>query len=63
VHRVTKRLMWGLAFLLAFALIWRRTRIVIWVPVSPWQLLLLFLVLAVVVYFVFEGLLGRSDGR
>jgi hypothetical protein len=63
VHRVTKRLLWGLAFLFAFVLIWRRTRIVIWVPVSLWQLILLFLGLAAAVYFVFGVLLGRSDSR
>jgi hypothetical protein len=63
VHKVTKRLLWGLAFLFAFALIWRKTRIVIWVPLSLWQLLLLFLGLAVVIYLVFEVFLGRSRSR
>ena len=63
MHKVTKRLLWGLAFLFAFALIWRKTRIVIWVPLSFWHLLLLFLGLAVAIYLVFEVLLGRSRSR
>ena len=63
MHKVTKRLLWGLALLFAFVLIWRKVRIVIWVPLSSWQLLLLFLGVAVAIYLVFEILLGRSDRR
>jgi hypothetical protein len=62
VRNITKRLLWGLAFLFAFILIWRKVRIVFFVHVSLWQLLLLFLALAVGIYVLFEILLGRSDG-
>jgi hypothetical protein len=44
----------------AFVLIWRRVRIVFFVHVSFWQLLLLFLGLAFGIYLLFEILLGRS---
>jgi len=63
VHKVTKRLLWSLAFLFAFVLIWRKMRIVILVHLSLWQVVLLFLGLAVVIYLMFEMLLGRSDSR
>ncbi len=63
MHKVTKRLLWSLAFLFAFVLIWRKMRIVILVHLSLWQVVLLFLGLAVVIYLMFEILLGRSDSR
>jgi len=61
MRRITQRLLWALAFIFAFALIWRKVRIVFLVRVSVWQLLILFLGLAVAIYWVFELLLGRSD--
>jgi hypothetical protein len=54
-------LLWGLAFLFAFVLIWSRVRIVFFVRVSFWQLLLLFVGLALGIYLLFEILLGRSE--
>jgi hypothetical protein len=61
VHRATKRLLWSLAVVFAFVLIWRKIRIVVFVKVGFWQLLLLFLGLAIGIYVVFEILLGRSE--
>lgn len=63
MHKVTKRLLWSLAFLFALVLIWRKVRIVILVHLSLLQVFLLFLGLAVVIYLMFEILLGRSDSR
>ena len=63
MRNLTKRLLWGLAFSLAFVLIWRKIRIVMFVHVTFWQLLLLFLGLAVAIYLVFEVLFGESDSR
>lgn len=60
MRSITRRLLWGLAFVFAFVLIWRRVRIVFFVHVSFWQLLLLFLGLAFGIYLLFEILLGRS---
>ncbi len=51
-----------LAVLIAFWLIWSKLRIVIWVQASFWQLLLLFAVLAVVLYLVIDHLLNRTRG-
>jgi len=61
VRKVTRRLLWALAFLLAFVLIWRKLRIVVLVRVTFWQLILLFLLLAAAIYVVFEMLLGKSE--
>ena len=58
MRRVTQRLLWAVAFLFAFVLIWRKVRIVFFVHVGFWQLLLLFLGLAVGIHLVFEILLG-----
>lgn len=55
---ITKRLLWGLAFLFAFYLIWQKVRIVVFVRLSFNQLLLLFVGLAVAIYVIFEVLLG-----
>ena len=61
MRSITKRLWLGLAFLFAFVLIWRKVRIVFFVHVSFWQLLLLFVGLAFGIYLLFEILLGRSE--
>jgi len=63
LHQVTKRLLWALALLFALVLIWRKVRIVFFVHVDLWQLALLFLILALAIYLVFESLLGRSSSN
>lgn len=57
MRKATKRLLWGLAMLFAFVLIWQKTRIVVVIRASFAQLLLLFVALAVVIYIVFDILL------
>jgi hypothetical protein len=52
-----------LALLFALVLIWRKVRIVFFVHVDLWQLALLFLILALAIYLVFESLLGRSSSN
>ena len=61
MRRLTKRLLWGLAFVFAFVLIWQKIRIIIVIRASFWQLLALFVGLAFAIYLVFEVLLGRSE--
>jgi len=63
MRTLTRRLLWGLAFVFAFVLIWQKTHIVIFIRASFWQLLVLFLALAVAIYLVFEILVGGSDNR
>jgi hypothetical protein len=48
------------AVLIAFWLIWSKLRIVVWVQASFWQLLLLMLVLAVVLFLGIDYLLNRT---
>lgn len=50
---------WALALVLALILLWRKLRIVVLVHVTWWQLVLLFVGLAVVIYLVFDVLLDR----
>jgi len=58
VRRITKRLLWGLALLFAFYVVWQKVRIVVFVRLSFGQLLLLFVGLALAIYLIFEVLLG-----
>lgn len=55
---LTRRLMWVLAFILAFLIIWHKLRIVIFVNISLWGLIAFFLGLAVVIYLIFDVVLG-----
>ena len=48
------------AVLIAFWLIWSKLRIVVWVQASFWQLLLLMLVLAVVLFLGIDYLFNRT---
>jgi hypothetical protein len=57
MRRLTRRLLFGLAFVFAFMLIWQKLHIVVWVHTTFWQLLLLFVGLAFAIYLVFEWLL------
>ncbi len=50
----------GLAILLAFWLIWRQLRLVVWVRLSGWQLLGLFGVLALGIFLVLDHLVNRT---
>jgi hypothetical protein len=48
------------AVLIAFWLVWSRLRIIVWVQASFWQILLVFGVLALVLYLGIDHLLNRS---
>jgi hypothetical protein len=57
MRKLTRRLLWGLAFVFAFILIWQKLHIVVWIRATFWQLLLLFVGLAFAIYLVLEWLL------
>jgi len=61
MRKLTKRLLWGLALIFAFVIIWQKVHFVVVIHATFWQLLLLFLGLAVGIYLVFEVLFGDSD--
>jgi hypothetical protein len=63
MHNLTKRLLIALAVVFAFLVIWRRVRIVFLVTVGFWQLALLFVILAVAIYVIFELVLGGLNDR
>ena len=63
MHNITRRLLIALALVFAFLLIWRRVRIIFLVRVNFWQLALLFVILAVAIYVIFELLLGGLNER
>jgi hypothetical protein len=46
------------AVLIAFWLIWSRLRFVVWVQASFWQIILIFAVLAVVLYLAIDHLVN-----
>ena len=50
----------GIAIVIAFWLIWSRLRIHLFVRLSGWQLLGLFVVLAVGVFLVLDHLVNRT---
>ena len=52
--------MWGLALVFSFIIIWQKVHIVVVVRATFWQLLLLFLGLALGIYLVIEVLFGGS---
>jgi hypothetical protein len=61
MHKLTKRILLGLALIFAFIIIWQKVHIVFVVRLAFWQLGLLFLGLAGAIYLVFEVLFGDSD--
>lgn len=58
--RVGRPLILTIAILIAFWLIWSKLRIVVFVNASFWQILLLFGVLAVVLFLGIDHLLNRN---
>lgn len=59
-RRLTNLLL-GIAFAIAFWLIWSKLRIVVWVHMSPWMLLGVMVALAVAIFLVLDHLFNRSD--
>jgi hypothetical protein len=60
MRRVGRSVVISLAALIAFWLIWEKLRIIVFVHAEFWQILLLFGVLAVVLYLGIDHLLNRS---
>ncbi|MCG2768505.1 MAG: hypothetical protein ABIK79_13960 [Chloroflexota bacterium] len=60
MKRTSRSLLWVLALGLALTLLWRKMRLVVLVHVTWWQLVLLFLGLAVAIYLIFDVLLDRA---
>ncbi len=58
--RVSRSIIVAIAVLIAFWLIWSKLHIVVWVQASMWQILLLFAVLAVVLFLGLDHLLNRT---
>jgi hypothetical protein len=56
----SRSLLFTIALVVAFYLVWRKVRIVFIVPLTPWQFALLLLVIAVVIFLVLDHLLNRS---
>ncbi len=50
----------ALAVLIAFWLIWSRLRIIVWVSATFWQILILFVILAVALFLGIDHLLNRT---
>ncbi len=63
MRRVTRRLLWAVALVLAGVLMWHKVRIVVLVHLSLGQLFLVFLGLALGIYLLFEILLGSAERR
>ena len=59
MKRTSRSLLWALALGLALTLLWRKLRLVVLIHVTWWQLVLLFLGLALVIYLIFDVLLDR----
>ena len=60
MRKLYRRAVWIAILILIALVIWRKTHIVILVRVAPWQLLLGFAVVAVVLYVALEALFGRD---
>lgn len=58
--RVGRSLILTAAVLIAFWLIWSRLRIIVWIRGEFWQVLLVFGVLALVLFLGIDHLLNRS---
>ncbi len=63
MRRLAQRLLWIAAFALAFTMLWRKVRIVFWVHLTFWQLLLLFFGLALGIYLLIDALFSSGRGE
>ncbi|MCO6452068.1 MAG: hypothetical protein J5I90_14895 [Caldilineales bacterium] len=53
-------IIFAIAVLIAFWLIWSRLRFVVWVNANFWQILLIFGVIALVLFLAIDHLLNRE---
>lgn len=56
----SRSLLFTIALVIALYLVWRKVRIVFIVPLTPWQLALLLLVIAVVIFLLLDHLFHRT---
>ncbi len=62
MSRRNNRWIAGLAVIAAVWLIWSRLHVVVWVQASFWQIVLVIVVVAAVVYLVVDHLINRTRG-
>lgn len=69
VHRVmggvlmrarSRSLLFTIALVIALYLVWRKVRIIFIVPLTPWQLALVLLIIAVVIFLLLDHLFNRT---
>jgi hypothetical protein len=56
----SQNLLLGIAVIIAFWLIWSRLHIHVWVHLSGWGLVALFVVLALAIFLVLDHLINRA---
>jgi len=56
----SRSLLFTIALVIALYLVWRKVRIVFIVPLTPWQLALLLLVIAVIIFLLLDHLFNRT---
>jgi hypothetical protein len=56
----SKSFLFTVALVIALYLVWRKVRIVFFVPLTPWQFALLLLIIAVIIFLLLDHLLNRS---
>jgi hypothetical protein len=56
----SRSLLFTIALVIALYLVWRKVRIVFIVPLTPWQLALLLLVIAVVIFLLLDHIFNRT---
>jgi len=56
----SRSLLFTIALVVALYLVWRKVRIVFIVPLTPWQLALLLLVIAVIIFLLLDHLFNRT---
>jgi len=55
-----RNLLFTIALVVAFYLIWRKVHFIIFIPLTPWQFALLLLIIAVVIFLVLDHLVNRT---
>jgi len=58
--RRTRSLLFSIALVVALYLVWSKVRFVFFVPLQPWQLGVLLLIIAVVIFLLLDHLFNRS---
>jgi hypothetical protein len=56
----SKSLLFTIALVVALYLVWRKVRFVFIVPLTPWQFLLLLVIIAVIIFLLLDHLINRT---